>query len=594
MCGIFGYVGKSDNAPRIVFEGLKTLEYRGYDSWGIATLNQKLNIKDKKLTIEKYVGKLPDVLKPQFVNLKSHIAFGHTRWATHGGVTEANAHPHLDCKGKIAVVHNGIVENFQELKKGLIKKDHKFVSQTDTEVIAHLVEEELKTLSLENAVSAAFLKLKGLNAFIVISDSQLVAAKSGSPLVVGIGKGELIVASDAAGILRHTNKVIFIDDGQMAVCGKNLKLVTVAGGKSIKPQVQTLDWKFEETEKGKHKHYFLKEIFEQPKVVEHIARNYSSQAEKFADLIEKAFGTFFIACGSASYAALYGTYLFSKLAKKHVNFAIGSEFNYLEDYLTPNSLVIPISQSGESVDVIEPVVRAKKKGVKVAALVNVLGSSLYRQADEKILLGAGVEKCVVATKSLIAMVAVLMLVAYTLAKKQKEGADLLLKAAKNIEKILNGATLFKIKKLAADLKSKDHVYVIGRGLSYATALEAALKLKEAAYVHAEGFAGGELKHGVIALIEKGTPCIVFAPNDETYDEIISNAQEVKARGGFIIGVGPKNNEVFDRWFKTADIAEATILPQIVYAQLLAYYTALERGVEDPDMPRNLAKSVTVK
>ena len=593
MCGIFGYVGNKNDAPDVVFEGLKTLEYRGYDSWGLAVKVESQSRKSK-LIVEKHVGKLPPTLNSQLSTLNSPVALGHTRWATHGGVTQTNAHPHTDCTGKISAVHNGIVENWEELKKRL-SKNNNFKSQTDTEVVVHLVEELAEKLPFEEAVRRAFLKLKGLNTFIFLkNDGEIIAVKNGSPLVAGVGDGEFFVASDAAGILKHTNRVIFIEDGQMVVLGRDLKLINVGSGQVVKPQVQILDWKFEETEKGKYKHYFLKEIYEQPKVVEHIARNYAGQAEKFAELIEKAFGTFFIACGSASYAALAGTYLFSKLAKKHVNFTIGSEFNYLEDYLTPKSLIIPISQSGESVDVIEPVARAKKKGVKVAALVNVLGSSLYRQADEKILLGAGVEKCVVATKSLVAMMAVLMLIAYTLAKKQKEGADLLFKAAKNIEKILGDATLSKVQKLAFDLKAKDHVYVIGRGLSYATALETTLKLKEAAYVHAEGFAGGELKHGVIALIEKGTPCIVFAPNDETYDEIISNAQEIRARGGLIIGIGPKNNEVFDRWFETADIAEATMLPQIVYAQLLAYYTALERGVEDPDKPRNLAKSVTVK
>src|SRR3990167_10418279 len=266
----------------------------------------------------------------------------------------------------------------------------------------------------------------------------------------------------------------------MMILSKNLKLLSLSDGREIKPVLNTLDWKFEESDKGKYKHFFLKEVFEQPKVLESIAVNSLAQAVKLSDLAKSAHGIFFIACGSASYAALAGTYLFSKLAKKHVNFTIGSEFNYLEDYLTPKSLIIPISQSGESVDVIEPVARAKKKGVKVAALVNVLGSTLYRQADEKILLGAGVEKCVVATKSLVAMMAVLMLIAYTLAKKQKEGADLLFKAAKNIEKILGDATLSKVQKLAFDLKAKDHVYVIGRGLSYATALETTLKLKEAA------------------------------------------------------------------------------------------------------------------
>lgn len=587
MCGIFGYVGKKNNASEIVLEGLKLLEYRGYDSWGVTVKE------GKKLLVDKHIGKIGDAK----TNLpKSSVGIGHTRWATHGGVTVANAHPHLDCTKTVAVIHNGIIENFEELKQNLIKKGHTFLSETDTEVIPHLVEEYLKKEGFASAVRDAFNQLKGLNAIVVAysPSTEIVAAKTGSPLVIGIGKNEFFVASDAVGILRHTNKVIFLEDNQMAILGKGLKLIRLPKGQQIKPEIQTLTWKFEEAQKGKFKHFFLKEVYEQPHVLKNIALNYVNEAEKLATLIEKAFGTFMLACGSAAHAGLFGTYLFSTITKKHINFSIGSEFTYLEDYLTPESLLIPISQSGESVDVIEPVVKAKKKGAKIAAIVNVLGSTLYRQADYKVLLGAGPEKCVVATKSFIAMIAVLILTAYTLAKKQEVGKKLLLASAKNVQELLKNSYIKNIKNLINELKNKEHIYVLGRGLSYATALETTLKIKETTYVHAEGFAGGELKHGVIALIDKGTPCIIIAPNDETYDDIISNAQEVKARGGFIIGIGPKNNQVFDGFLETADVKEATMIPQVVIAQLLAYYLALERGVGDPDKPRNLAKSVTVK
>lgn len=594
MCGIFGYIGNRTNAPKIVFEGLKRLEYRGYDSWGVCIKGQRdKEPEETKLVVEKHVGKIGEA-DSSLATHHSSLALGHTRWATHGGVTVANAHPHLDCTGTIAVVHNGIVENFQELKYELVKKGHKFISETDTEVVAHLIEQELVLRSIKEAVRKSFLRLQGLNAIVVMVGDLLIGAKSGSSLVVGVGKDELFVASDAVGILKHTNKVIFIEDGQMIVLGKNLGVIEIVGGKTIKPLIKTLDWKFEETEKGNFKHFFLKEIYEQPRILENIATNSHSQIQKMAEMIEDAFGTFFVACGSASYAALAGIYLFSKLAKKHVNFAIGSEFNYLEDYIGRGTLVIPISQSGESVDVIQPVVRAKQKGAKIAAIVNVLGSTLYREADYKLLLNSGPEKAVVATKSLTAMVAVLILIAYSLIKKQKEGETLILKAAKNIRSILEEKYVNSIKKVARKLKNKEHVYIIGRGLSYATALEATLKLKEASYIHAEGFPGGELKHGVIALVEEGTPCIAFAPNDETYEEIVSNAQEVKARGGYIIGVGPRNNPVFDKCLETSDCGEATMIPQIVVAQLFAYHLALVRGIEDPDKPRNLAKSVTVK
>lgn len=587
MCGIFGYVGKRNNAADLAFEGLRVLEYRGYDSWGVGYK------KKGKIVILKHVGKLPK-RAPKFDN--SYLAISHSRWATHGGVTVANAHPHLDCTKTVAVIHNGIIENFEEIKSELIKKGHIFLSETDTEVVPHLIEEYLKKEGFASAVRDAFNILQGLNAIVVAysPSSEIVAAKTGSPLVVGIGDNELFVASDAVGILKHTKRVIFLEDKQMVVLGKRLKLIRLPNGEEIKPEIHTLDWKFEKTEKGKYKHFFMKEVNEQPRVLENIAHQYASETGELAKLIEDAFGTFMLACGSASHAGIVGTYLFSRVAKKHVNFAIGSEFTYIEDYLTPKTLVIPISQSGESVDVIEPVVKAKNRGAKIAAIVNVLGSTLYRYADYKLLLNAGPEKCVVATKSFIAMIAVLLLTAYTLTKKQAEGKKLLEEAAKNVKEILHNHVSEKIQKLAAELKNKEHIYVIGRGMSYATALEATLKLKETACLHAEGFAGGELKHGVIALIDKGTPCIVIAPNDETYDDIISNAQEVKARGGFIIGIGPKNNNVFDRFLEIEDLGDATIISQVVISQLLAYYLALARGIKDPDKPRNLAKSVTVK
>lgn len=608
MCGIFGYVGKKNNAPQLILEGLKLLEYRGYDSWGIASRNKKVNIKYKKYSnkfiVEKHVGKIGSaalksstpIKSGSIINHKSSMAIGHTRWATHGGVTVKNAHPHLDCTKTIAVVHNGIVENFQELKKDLQKKGHRFISETDTEVIPHLIEEFLKRQGFASSVRDAFNKLKGLNAIVVANakSTEIVAAKNGSPLVVGIGKDEFYIASDAIGIVKHTKKVIFLEDNQMVILGKVLKLISLPNGKEIKPNYNNLTWKFEETGKGKYKHFLLKEIHEQPKVIENIALNYLEDAQKLADLIDKAFGTFVLGCGTASYAALSGTYLFSRIAKKHVNFSIGSEFKYLEDYLTSDSLVIAISQSGETIDVVEPIGEIKKKGSKIVGLVNVLGSTLYRQSDFKILLGAGPEKAVIGTKSFIAMVSVILLTAYSLVKRKEDGKKLLIKSAEDVKNILKDNFIREIKKIAKILKNKEHIYLIGRGLSYATALEATLKIKETSYIHAEGFAGGELKHGVIALIDKGTPCIVIAPNDETYDDIISNAQEVKAREGMIIGVGPKNNSVFDYFLKTEDLGDATIISQIVISQLLAYYLALERGIKDPDKPRNLAKSVTVK
>ena len=547
-------------------------------------------VQEKKLKVKKQAGKLPTAVK--LPNTASII--GHTRWATHGGVTKLNAHPHLSCDSQIAVVHNGIVENFQTLKKLLKKSGHAFKSETDTEVIAHLVEEEAKKKHLNQAVKAAFSKLEGLNAVAVLSRGQIVVAKKGSPLVLGLGEGEYFIASDPSALVASTKRVIFLEDDQMATLDqKGVQVFNVKTGAKVAPKVQILEWEIEEAKLGKFKHFMLKEIFEQPKVIGNISRNYKAQIENLAGVIKKARGTFFIGCGTASYAALAGQYLFSRIADLHVNFAIGSEFNYLEHYLNKNSLVIAISQSGETIDVVEPVQNAKKKGAKVVALTNVLGSTLYRIADHKIILGAGPEVAVAATKSFIAMVSVLTYLAYQVDGKGEKARQLLTKAEKNISLMLKDDYINKVKGLAKKIYLKEHLYVIGRGLSYATALETTLKIKEVAYIHSEGFAGGELKHGVIALVEKGTPTIVFAPNDETYEAIISNAIEIKARGGYIIGVSPSYNSVFDYYLPTLDVKDASIITDVVPAQLLAYFTALNKGL-GPDKPRNLAKSVTVR
>lgn len=532
MCGIFGYIGKNTNAADIVFDGLKTLEYRGYDSWGIALKGQKSNNTSPVLFVDKEIGKLPKELSSSTLKRTSNLAIGHTRWATHGVVTVNNAHPHTDCNKQLALIHNGIIENFQELREELLKKGHTFISETDTEVAAHLIEENLKDRGFATSVRDAFNRLRGMNALVVLNlaSSEIIAAKNGSPLIIGIGKDGYYLASDVTGILKHTKKVLFLEDHYMVILGKELKLLTLPSGKEVKPKYHTITWTFKEAKLGKFNHFFIKEIHEEPRIIENTALNSLQSTKKLAELIKDAFGTFLIACGSASYAAVAATYLFSKIAKKHVNFAIGSEFTYIEDFVTDKTLVIPISQSGESIDVIEPVTRAKnEKKAKIASIVNVLGSTLYRISDYTVLLESGPEKAVVATKSFIAMVATVILTAYTLAGKQKKGQELLLNAAKNVESILSDNYIKKIKIIADKLKKSEHIYIIGRGLSYTAALEATLKIKEASYAHAEAFPGGELKHGVIALIEKGTPCIVFAPDDETYYDIISNAEEIKSK-----------------------------------------------------------------
>lgn len=591
MCGIFGYIGKKTNAAELVIDGLKKLEYRGYDSWGIAIKNQK------HLLVEKHIGKIGNAhLSSKLKHLSSNFAFGHTRWATHGGVTEINAHPHLDCSGKIAIIHNGIIENYNEIKKRLIHLQHKFISETDSEVAAHLIEEYSKKFPFIEAFRLAFNEFKGLNAIIAMdsSSSQFVAAKTGSPLVIGLGNNENFLASDAPAFLSYTKKVYFLEDGEMAkVSSSKIELFDLKTGKGKKLKPRVLDWEIEQAEKGKYPHFMIKEIREQPKIIKGISQNLTSQVANLAKIIKNAYGAYMIGCGTASYAALSGVYLFSRIAHRHVNFAQGSEFGYALDFLTPKSLVIAFSQSGETIDIIESVGKAKNKKAKIMAITNNLGSTLYRMADYKILLGAGPEKCVLSTKTFTAKLAILILLAHSLNGTLEQGKKLLEKAAKEVENIFKSSNLLKIKKLAEKIVNHQHIYIVGRGQSYPVALEAALKIKEVSYIHAEGFAAGELKHGVIALIEKGTPCIVFAPNDETYGAALSGAMEMKARGGFIIGISFKPHEVFDYYLPVSNCGDASIIPNIVIAQLLGYYLCLKKGY-DPDKPRNLAKSVTVK
>lgn len=511
-------------------------------------------------------------------------------------MTDINAHPHLDCTGTIAIIHNGIFENYEEIKNDLSKKGHKFISQTDTEVAVHRIEEYLKSMTFVKAVQKTFNEMEGLNAIIVLhtKEKKLVVARKGSPLVVGYGKNENFVASDVAALVPHTKTVHFLEDDEMAVISdRGILIFNAKSGKQIAPKKQKLDWTISQTEKGNYPNFMLKEIYEQPGIITDIAVNGLSQAENLSRIIKKSYGSYLLGCGSASYVSLAGSYLFSKIAKRHINTAIGSEFGYHLDFLTPKSLVIALSQSGETMDILESVKQARIRGAKIFALVNVLGSSLYRMADYKMLIGAGPEKSVASTKAVTGKLSHLALLAYSLAGKIKEGQKVVMEAAKSTTKVLKQDNILRIKKLAKFLKNTKHIYIIGRGLSYPASLETAMKIKEISYIHAEGMAAGELKHGPLALVEKGTPCVVFLPNDETYGANLAGAMEMKARGGYIIGISYKQHELFDYFLPVEDAREATIIPNIVTGQLLAYYLTMECGL-DPDKPRNLAKSVTVK
>ncbi len=588
MCGIFGYIGYRKNSSSLVFDGIKSLEYRGYDSWGVAVVS------NDKVVVKKKVGKIGAAGVNELP--KGTMAFGHTRWATHGKVTDINAHPHLDCTGKIAIIHNGIFENYEGIKHDLIKKSHKFKTETDTETIVHLIEELSLKLPFKEAVRAAFNQMKGSNAIIAVNakDNSMVAVRNGSPLVIGFGENENFLASDALALLPYTKKVYFLEDNELAlISDKKVDIFMAASGKKIQYKAQTLDWDGVQDKKGKFPDFMLKEIYEQPKAITSIAASGISQAKIVARMVQRAKGIYIVGCGTAFYACLGGTYIFSKIAGKHINCAVGSEFGYQESFLNKDSLVIAISQSGETMDILESVKKAKAKKAKIVSLVNVFGSSLYRLSDNKMLIGVGPERAVASTKAFSGMVAHLVLLAYALDNRETVGQKVLISAVKSLKEVLSAESVQKIKKLSGKILNSKHIYVIGRGISYPASLETALKIKEISYIHAEGLAAGEIKHGPLALVEEGTPCIAFLPNDETYGANLAGAMEMKARGGYIIGISFKRHEVFDYYIPVEDANEATIIPNVAVGQLLAYFLTIKKGL-DPDKPRNLAKSVTVK
>ncbi len=592
MCGIFGYVGPRTDAGKIAIEGLKNLEYRGYDSWGIA------RHMGSELQVEKKVGPIGGVNSDDFAEPCS-LAIAHTRWATHGGVTERNAHPHLSCDRQIAVIHNGIVENYLTLRKDLEARGHTFLSQTDTEIIPHLIEEELKKDGdFAASVRRACKQFEGKYAVLALhtGSGTLVAARTGSPLIVGVGadhKG-YFVASDIPAFLEHTRTVQYLDDGEMVVSdGHNIIFTDIETGEERPKREVEITWKVEQSKKGDYEHYMLKEIMEQKDTVAKAVNQDETQIQKIAEAIRSAKGTILTACGTANKACVAAEYFFSVVAKKHVNVVPASEFKVYHHFLVPESLIIVVSQSGETMDVIEAIQVAKKRGSKVLAIVNVEGSTIARLADFTLLINAGPERAVASTKALTGQLAVLLMIAYALDGRLQEGKTLLLETGAKILEQLNPRYVERIDQLAEKIKDSEDLYIIGKSWNYAMAMESAIKIQEVSYIHAQGFAGGELKHGPIALIEQGTPCIVIAGDDEVRGDILSNAQELKARGALIIGVGPTKEAVYDEWIKTPEAGAAQPIVNIIPIQVLAYFLAVKRG-KNPDMPRNLAKSVTVK
>lgn len=603
MCGIIAYKGKRKDAATIVLNGLKKLEYRGYDSWGVAIRRDMADEPDKKISIYKQTGKIGELNLGKINLPDGHLAMAHSRWATHGGVTDENAHPHASCRNRVVIIHNGIIENYIELRKELRKKGHKFISETDSEIAAHLIEENLKEnkgkISKETftaAVQNALYRLKGRYAFLVMCADcdAIVAARRGSPLIIGKGENkEYFIASDIPAFLQYTNKVMYLDDDEMVVIDGGHDFYDLKTRGRIKKRVIKIDWQAEDAEKGKFPHFMIKEIMEQKDTILRAINQDEKLIKEVADIIKKSPDTHLIGCGTAGKVCMAASYIFSKVAKLHMSVEFGSEFQNFQHFIKKGSVFVAVSQSGETADTLEAMEEAQKKGAKIVTIVNVEGSSMDRMANISIHVKAGPEKAVASTKATTAQMAILTLLAYAAANRLTDGKKLLLETASQINDMINPRYEEHILKLARRIKHVESMYVIGRGMNYPMALESAIKLQEVSYIHAEGFAGGELKHGPIALISQGTPCIALVSNDDTHDDILSNAMEIKARGGYIIGVSPKREEVFDYWIKVPDAGNASPIVNIIPVQILAYQLAVLRK-NNPDMPRNLAKSVTVE
>ncbi|MEM5868473.1 MAG: glutamine--fructose-6-phosphate transaminase (isomerizing) [Candidatus Aenigmatarchaeota archaeon] len=597
MCGIVAYISrdleKEDKIEDMLISSLKKLTYRGYDSWG-------MGFKDgNKIHIIKNVGDIENVDNFNLSIGNSYIGIAHTRWATHGKVTEINAHPHLCCKKEIAVVHNGIIENYKELKDELIKCGHSFISETDTEVIPHLIEEKYKSCKdFEIAFKEAIKELKGSFAIVAIhKDFDGIAFyRNGAPLIIGISPNGYFVSSDVVAFLNYTKKAIYLDDEEVAILkrsGKDIELKIWKNEKEVKKDIKEISWNFEEATKLGYKHFMIKEIMEQPEAIRNALIQNEKEMLEAAMEILRAKQVIFTACGTSRYAAIIGRYLFSKIAKKFCDVIMASEFHYFCDSVDKDTLVIAVSQSGETADVLFGVKKAKDNGAKIFSIVNVVNSTLARISDKTIYINAGPEICVAATKSFTNQLTVLYLLAYSMVNRFEEARNKIRKISEIIKKNVEENNK-SIENIAKMVKDKEHFYYIGRGINFAMASEGALKLKEISYIHAEGMPAGELKHGTIALIEKNTPVVVIAPKDYTYYETLSNAMETKARGAFVIGVTDYAHDVFDAIIEIPKVEEIFYpLVTIAPLQLLSYYIAVERGL-NPDKPRNLAKSVTVK
>ncbi|HOK18059.1 MAG TPA: glutamine--fructose-6-phosphate transaminase (isomerizing) [Caldisericia bacterium] len=607
MCGIVGYIGDRKILP-IIIDGLKRLEYRGYDSAGVALVgNDSYFIKTKGR-----ISLLEEKINNSYIDGNYFVGIGQTRWATHGEPSDLNAHPHIDCNGEIFVVHNGIIENYYEIKKDLIERGHRFLSETDTEVVPHLIEEYYEGDILK-AVLKAVNKLRGSFALAILSKKErdkIIAVRKESPLIVGIGKNENFLASDIPALLPHTKNIVILKDGEIALITKDEIKIFDMQGNQIGIEKMEINWNLEQSEKKGYKHFMLKEIMEEGEVLKEVIRGRVKDEKielneiKDKDFLKKVENIYIIACGTAYHAGLIGNYILTDLLDIPVKTEVASEFRYENPNLSKNSLVILVSQSGETADTIASLRVAKKLGAKTLGVVNVNGSTIFRESDEVLQIFAGPEIAVASTKAYVAQILTLLLFSVYIGKIRGDvDEDFEKFIVGEIKRVSEFSEILLDKKdeyleIAKEIKDLDDIFYIGRLLDYPTALEGALKLKEISYIHAEGYPAGELKHGPLALIEEKVPTFAISTDERVFEKIVSNIKEVKARNGKVYSIV---RDDFKGIIKESD--RSVIIPKthiylspilsVIPLQLIAYFTADLKGL-DVDKPRNLAKSVTVE
>ncbi len=610
MCGIIGYIGQRDAIP-ILLAGLKRLEYRGYDSAGIATLS------DGRLSVVKKVGKVDDLEQALMARSKrALIGIGHTRWATHGEPNETNAHPHLDCRNRIAVIHNGVIENYAVLKKKLVETGHYFRSATDTEVLAHLIEEfSRRNTSLVDAVRLALQQVQGTYGLAVLSElepEKLIVARHGSPLVIGMCEGEFIVASDASAVVEHTRTVSYLKDGEVGVITREGISTRTLANVETERSVEELTIDLAHIERGGYDHFMLKEIYEQPETIRNALRGRLlvekgevklGGLEHVRDRLLKARRIILVGCGTSWHAALVGEYMLEQIAKIPAEVEYASEFRYRNPVVTAEDVMFVISQSGETADSLAALREAKARGATALGIVNVVGSTIARESDGGVYIHAGPEIGVASTKAFTSQLTVLALITLMLARDRGTSQVDFRLLAQELDSLPSKVSYLlqvvgRVREVAAEFRDARNFLYLGRGSNYPVALEGALKLKEISYIHAEGYPAAEMKHGPIALIDEQMPVVIVVPKDGIYEKVMSNVQEVRARKGRIIAIANEDDTDIEQHVEFVLRVPRTFgffgpIINVIPLQLLAYYIAVARGV-NVDQPRNLAKSVTVE